>query len=271
MYFDLNDIKQGLSQAFNNDVLITDMASPSPLTIYSWFVPSITFILIYLIDKYLLVESKVLVLWTEKVLVEFLGSQKQIMAQTFAGNEFAQYCGQQGSSGYYSGFNNNVMSSNENNCQFANYQPHMSQFPQPYPQYYNYGYFPPPGYYAYSVKSSSPHSEASQTGSPKVNLCENGASGTEVSSMFICLFGVLRRFQHCTGHITTGSWKGRGNQYIEFARVVYCKLPTNGKQLPAFPLTAMTGIEPRPQRWEARVLPLCHRGPLGLFYGHIQV
>ena len=55
---------------------------------------------------------------------------------------------------------------------------------------------------------------------------------------------VLRRFQHCTGHITTGSWKGRGNQYIEFARVVYCKLPTNGKQLPAFPLKAVTGIEP---------------------------
>ena len=32
--------------------------------------------------------------------------------------------------------------------------------------------------------------------------------------LFVCLFGVLRRFQHCTGHITTGSWKGRGNQYI---------------------------------------------------------
>ena len=31
---------------------------------------------------------------------------------------------------------------------------------------------------------------------------------------FIYLFGVLRRFQHCTGHITTGSWKGRGHQYI---------------------------------------------------------
>ena len=78
---------------------------------------------------------------------------------------------------------------------------------------------------------------------------------------FIYLFGVLRRFQHCTGHITMGSWKGRGNQYIEFARVVYCKLPTNGKQLPAFPLKAVTGIEPRPQRWKARVLPLCHHGP----------
>ena len=82
------------------------------------------------------------------------------------------------------------------------------------------------------------------------------------STLFICLFGVLHRFQHCTGHITTGSWKGRGNQYIEFARVVYCKLPTNGKKLPAFPLTAMTGIEPRPQRWEARVLPLFYRGAL---------
>ena len=79
--------------------------------------------------------------------------------------------------------------------------------------------------------------------------------------LFIYLFGVLRRFQHGTGHITTGSWNGRGNQYIQFARVLYCKLPTNGKQLPAFPLKAMTGIEPRPQRWEARVLPLCHRGP----------
>ena len=60
----------------------------------------------------------------------------------------------------------------------------------------------------------------------------------------VCLFGVLRRFQHCTGHITTGSWKGRGNQYIEFARVVYCKLPTNGKQLPAFPLEPVRGSNP---------------------------
>ena len=67
---------------------------------------------------------------------------------------------------------------------------------------------------------------------------------------FIYLFGVLRCFQHCTGHITTGSWKGRGNQYLQFVRVLYCKLPTNGKQLPAFPLEAVPGIEPRPQRWE---------------------
>ena len=43
----------------------------------------------------------------------------------------------------------------------------------------------------------------------------------------------------------TGSWKGRGNQYIQFVRVLYCKLPTNGKQLPAFPLEAGTATEPR--------------------------
>ena len=79
---------------------------------------------------------------------------------------------------------------------------------------------------------------------------------------FIYIFGVLRRFQHCIGHITTASWKGRGNQYMQFVRVLYCKLPTNGKQVPAFPLEAVPGTEPRPQRWEARVLPLCHRGPL---------
>ena len=85
-----------------------------------------------------------------------------------------------------------------------------------------------------------------------------------VHCVFIYLFGVLHRFQHCTGHITTGSWKGRGNQYIQFVRVLYCKLLTNGKQLPAFPLEAVPGIEPRPQRWEARVLPLCHRGPCSL-------
>ena len=42
----------------------------------------------------------------------------------------------------------------------------------------------------------------------------------------------------------TGSWKGRGNQYIQLvSRFLYCKLPTNGKQLPAFPLEAVLGNE----------------------------
>ena len=59
-----------------------------------------------------------------------------------------------------------------------------------------------------------------------------------------------------------GSWKGRGNQYIQFIRALYSKLPTNGKQLPAFPLEAMPVTEAQPQRWEARVLPLCNHDPL---------
>ena len=61
-----------------------------------------------------------------------------------------------------------------------------------------------------------------------------------------------------------GNWKGRGNQYIQFVRVLCCKLPTNGKQLPAFPLEAMPGTEPRPQRWEARVLHSATMAPTHL-------
>ena len=64
---------------------------------------------------------------------------------------------------------------------------------------------------------------------------------------------------HCIGHIMTGSFMGRGNQYIQLVKVLYCKLPTNGKQLPAFPLEVGLGFELQSQRWEVRVLPLCHR------------
>ena len=58
----------------------------------------------------------------------------------------------------------------------------------------------------------------------------NNAYNLSVS--FIYLFWVLRRFQHCTGHITTGSWKGRGNQYKQFIRVctVNCR-PTASNYL----------------------------------------
>ena len=36
--------------------------------------------------------------------------------------------------------------------------------------------------------------------------------------IFIYLFGVLRRFQH--SNISTGSFVGRENQYIEFVKVL---------------------------------------------------
>ena len=48
----------------------------------------------------------------------------------------------------------------------------------------------------------------------KMNIKASVSVLTLNAFMKVSLFGVLRRFQHCTGHITTGSWKGRGNQYI---------------------------------------------------------
>ena len=48
---------------------------------------------------------------------------------------------------------------------------------------------------------------------------------------------------HCIGHITMGSFMGRGNQYIQLVKVLYCKLLTNGKQLPTFPLEVGPGFE----------------------------
>ena len=80
----------------------------------------------------------------------------------------------------------------------------------------------------------------------------SGALRRAISVGFIYLFGVLRHLQHCTGHISTGSLEGRGNQYIQLVKVLYCKLPTNSKQLPAFSLELGPGTEPRSQRWEAK-------------------
>ena len=51
----------------------------------------------------------------------------------------------------------------------------------------------------------------------------------------------------------------RGNQYIQLVKVLYCKLQTNGKQLPAFLLEVGLGTEHRSQRWEARVYQLSSR------------
>ena len=72
---------------------------------------------------------------------------------------------------------------------------------------------------------------------------------------------VQRGFQHCIGHVTTGSFMGRGNQYIQSVEVLYCKLLTISKKLLTFPYR-VRGLNCRPQRWEASVLPPRHRGPL---------
>ena len=94
-----------------------------------------------------------------------------------------------------------------------------------------------------------------------MEFIEEGCKVLVSAKLFIYLFGVLHHFQHCTGHITMGSWESRGNQYTQLVKVLYCKLLTNGKQLPASPLEVGPGSKPRSQRWKATVLPLCHRGP----------
>ena len=44
--------------------------------------------------------------------------------------------------------------------------------------------------------------------------------------------GVLCRFQHCTGHITMGSWRGRGNQYSSLGLcTVNCRPVASNYQL----------------------------------------
>ena len=67
-----------------------------------------------------------------------------------------------------------------------------------------------------------------------------------------------------TGHIMTGSFMGRRNLYIQLVKVLYCKLPSVGKQLPTFP-HMVWGLKRRRQRWKASVLPLHHSGPAGFF------
>ena len=54
--------------------------------------------------------------------------------------------------------------------------------------------------------------------------------------------------------MTMGCLMGKRNQYLHLIKVLYCKLPTIGMQLPAFPHKG-------PQGWEASVLLLHHLDP----------
>ena len=52
--------------------------------------------------------------------------------------------------------------------------------------------------------------------------------------------------------MTIGTLVGRGNQYVQLVKVLYCKLPTIGKILPTYP-HKVRGLNHRPQRWEGVV------------------
>ena len=67
-------------------------------------------------------------------------------------------------------------------------------------------------------------------------------------------------FQHCIEHIIMDSFMGRGTHYIQLVKVLYCELQTIGMKLPSVPHKVL-GLNRRPQRWEASLSPLGHRGP----------
>ena len=52
-----------------------------------------------------------------------------------------------------------------------------------------------------------------------------------------------------------GSFVGRGNQYIQLIKVLYCKLLTICKQLPTFP-HKVQDLNRHSKKWEASMLPL---------------
>ena len=60
---------------------------------------------------------------------------------------------------------------------------------------------------------------------------------------------------------------------MQLVKVLYCKLQTNGTQLPAFPLEAGPRTEPQPQRWEssATVPPILFKVMLSHKYFDIFV
>ena len=64
-----------------------------------------------------------------------------------------------------------------------------------------------------------------------------------------------------------GSWQGEGNQYIQLVKVLYCKLPTNGKQLPGFPHDIRPGFESSSHRLGGECVTTAPHGVLqGLLF-----
>ena len=78
--------------------------------------------------------------------------------------------------------------------------------------------------------------------------------------LFIYLFGALCRFYVNTVQVISRRVVGRAEEISTYSLsglcTVNCRTMASNYQLEAMP-----GTEPQPQRWEARVLPLCRHGP----------
>ena len=64
----------------------------------------------------------------------------------------------------------------------------------------------------------------------------------EINFIYLGFYVTFNTVQVISRHVV-----GRAEETSTYnpVRVVYCKLPTNGKQLPAFPLEAVPGTEPQ--------------------------
>ena len=61
--------------------------------------------------------------------------------------------------------------------------------------------------------------------------------------IYVFIWGFTLLATHCIGLIMMGSFMGSGNQYKQLVKVLYCKLSTNSRELPAFPLDVGPGLE----------------------------
>ena len=98
----------------------------------------------------------------------------------------------------------------------------------------------------------------------------NGGGITCVYGIHLFIWGFYVPFNTVQVIITMGSFVCGGNKYIQLVKVLNCKLPSISKQLPTFP-HKVRALNPRPQRWEGSVLPLCHHGPLHVCCRLLQI
>ena len=59
---------------------------------------------------------------------------------------------------------------------------------------------------------------------------ENQGCCLSVLLSTLCLVSILCHIWYLIGFIVRDNWKGRGNQYIQLNKLLYCKLQTSGKQ-----------------------------------------
>ena len=68
--------------------------------------------------------------------------------------------------------------------------------------------------------------------------------------VYLFIWVITSLSTHCVDHIMTDSFIGSEKQYIQLAKVLFCKLPANGKQLPAFSLEVRPGFKLQSQQWD---------------------